>query len=218
MNQVIFVLLLVSALSCRNSPLKHQQKITADPPVYDAATTTGPGPGISLSAKAFLKNKNFSQQYCFLVDMSVSSGKKRFYAYDLAGDSVYLAGLVAHGSCNSTGLAEPKYSNQNGSGCTSLGKYKIGYKYNGRFGPAYKLHGLDSSNSNAFERAVVLHRYECVPDYELMEASICNSLGCPMVSPKFFEQLQTIIDHSKKPILLWMYEGTPTTSAYVLHQ
>jgi hypothetical protein len=39
-----------------------------------------------------------------------------------------------------------------GCGCTALGKYKIGDKYKGRFGTAYKLLGLDSSNNNAFKK------------------------------------------------------------------
>lgn len=210
---MIFILLL--AAGCKETGVKNHNAITIDTPVYTIVTNAGPSSAISSKVKAFLTNKNFNQQYCFLVNMSVLSGKKRCYVYDFRGDTTYLAGLVAHGSCNTLGLATSIYSNQKGSGCSSLGKYKIGYKYNGRFGAAYKLYGLDSSNNNAFERSIVLHSYECVPEYELMEASICNSLGCPMVSPKFFKQLQTIIDHSKKPILLWMYEE-PTKDAYAL--
>lgn len=64
-----------------------------------------------------------------------------------------------------------------GSGCTSLGKYKIGGAYQGQFGLAYKLYGLDSTNSNAYQRNVVLHAYDRVPDNEVYK-EICQSSGC----------------------------------------
>jgi hypothetical protein len=92
-----------------------------------------------------------------------------------------------------------------GCGCTSLGKYKIGYHYNGRFGLAYKLYGLDKTNNNAFKRFVVLHSHECVPENSVAD-EICQSDGCPTVSRKFLKELQPILDNSSKPILLWMFE------------
>lgn len=148
----------------------------------------------------------YSDHYAFFIDMSIPSGRKRFFVYNLKRDSVISAGLVAHGSCNQYYLDEPKYSNITGSGCSSLGKYKVGYQYNGRFGKAYKLFGIDSTNSNAFKRAVVLHAYECVPGEEVHPQPICNSLGCPMISYKFLDELSTLIRSSRKPILLWIYE------------
>jgi hypothetical protein len=86
-----------------------------------------------------------------------------------------------------------------------LGKYSIGYNYTGKFGYSYKLTGLDSSNNNAFERTVVLHSHSCVPETEVA-GEICQSNGCPMVSPGFLEKLKKIINTSKKPVMLWIYE------------
>jgi hypothetical protein len=137
--------------------------------------------------------------------MSIHSGKNRFFVYNMQKDSVELAGLVAHGSGNSTFTQTPTFSNEISSGCTSLGKYKVSYQYNGKFGKAYKLLGLDSSNSNAFERNVVLHAYSCVPNNQHYPLPICNSLGCPMVSYTFLEALHPIITASKRPILLYIY-------------
>jgi hypothetical protein len=156
--------------------------------------------------KGYLREKRLSTSNCFMIDMSLPSGKKRFFVYDLIKDTIAIAGLVAHGSCQYTFLRKPKFSNMPNSGCSSKGKYKIGYSYMGRFGKAYKLFGLDSSNSKAFDRAVVLHAYDCVPDVEVAPQSICNSLGCPMISYAFLAQLQTIIDHSPRPVLLWIFE------------
>ena len=98
-----------------------------------------------------------------------------------------------------------KFSNADGSHCTAVGKYKIGNPYMGRFGLAYKLYGLDSTNSNAFKRYVVLHAHDCVPNDEVF-TEICQSDGCPTVSPNFLKKLQRLIDDSPKPVLLWIYE------------
>jgi hypothetical protein len=156
-------------------------------------------------AKSFIKQKGYNNYYCFLIDMSLPSGQNRFFVYDLKKDTIRNAALVTHGRCNQLWLEGRKYSNKPGCGCTSLGKYKVGYSYNGRFGLAYKLYGLDKTNSNAFKRYVVLHAHECVPETEAKD-EICQSDGCPTVSPRFLLQLKTIINTSGKPLLLWIYE------------
>ena len=159
----------------------------------------------AVASKLFVQQKGFNENTCFLIDMSLPSREARFFIYDLKRDSILNAGLVAHGNCFQNWLEGRKYSNVVGCGCTSLGKYKVGNSYIGKFGYSYKLYGLDSSNNNAFERTVVLHSHSCVPEKEVSD-EICQSLGCPMVSPGFLKQLKTIINSSKKPILLWIYE------------
>jgi hypothetical protein len=156
------------------------------------------------SAKNFAQQNNYNQTICFLVDVSQPSNENRFFIYNLKGDSIVNAGLVTHGRCNQQWLEGRKYSNVIGGGCTSLGRYKIGNAYHGRFGLAYKLFGLDSSNSNAYKRYVVLHAHECVPEKEVTN-EICQSDCCPTVSPQFLLQLKSIINQSKKPVLLWVY-------------
>jgi hypothetical protein len=152
-----------------------------------------------------VKNK-FNTDFCFIINMRMESGSNRFFIYDLSKDSVTDAGLVTHGRCNKTWLSGRKYDNKIGCGCTSLGKYRIGKPYNGTFGLAYKLHGLDNTNSNAFRRYVVLHSHECVPNEEVKPAPICQSDGCPTVSQAFLKKLATKIDASPKPILLYIYD------------
>lgn len=150
----------------------------------------------------FVKKNNYNTGLCFLINMNIASGSNRFFVYDLKNDSVTDAGLVTHGRCNRNWLSGRKYDNKIGCGCTSLGKYRIGKSYMGRFGLAYKLHGLDSTNSNAFKRYVVLHSHDCVPDEQVDPYPICQSDGCPTVSPAFLKKLASIIDASPKPILL----------------
>ncbi|WP_127129229.1 murein L,D-transpeptidase catalytic domain-containing protein [Pseudoflavitalea rhizosphaerae] len=160
----------------------------------------------SATLETYAKANNFNTELCFMIDMKIESGKNRFFIYDMKKDSVLGASLVTHGRCNETWLKGRKYGNEVGCGCTSLGKYKIGNPYHGKFGLAYKLHGLDATNSNAFKRYVVLHSHECVPNNEVTPYPICQSDGCPTVSADFLKKLAAIIDKSPKPVLLYIYE------------
>lgn len=157
------------------------------------------------AAKAFTKQNHFDTSLCFLIDMSLPANHKRFFVYDLAKDTIQNSGLVTHGNCNQYWLEGRRYGNEIGCGCTSLGKYKIGNSYAGRFGLAFKLYGLEKTNSNAFKRYVVLHSHSCVPDKEMVE-DICQSNGCPTVAPNFLKQLEPMIKTSARPIMLWIFE------------
>lgn len=155
--------------------------------------------------KQYAKTNNFNTEYCFLVDMSIPSGKKRFFIYNMKTNSIESSSLVAHG-WGSEGTGDQLiFSNTPNSCQTSLGKYKVGYPYKGTFGKAYKIYGLDDTNSKAFDRAIVLHSYSQVPDVETYPENICHSAGCPMVSPSFLAVLGNYIGSSSKPILLWIY-------------
>jgi hypothetical protein len=177
------------------------------PIVYTADAdklTTSRLAGYAPAAALYAKQHHFNTQVCFIADMRTESGKCRFFVYDLIKKQVRMKGLVTHGRCNENWLKDRKYGNDPGCGCTSLGKYKIGIPYQGRFGLAYKLYGLDASNSNAYNRFVVLHSMQCVPEKEVDPYPICQSDGCPTVSPGFLKQLATIIDGSGQPVLLWI--------------
>ena len=137
--------------------------------------------------------------------MKIPSGKKRFFVYNIEKDSVETAGLVTHGSGSDKETDELYFSNIPNSNCTSLGRYKIGGSYNGKFGSAFKLYGLDKTNSKAFERFVVLHAHSCVPEGEVDPLPICESWGCPTVSPTFLTALKKYIDKADKAIILWIY-------------
>jgi hypothetical protein len=152
--------------------------------------------------KKYIADQGYQDEYCFIINMGVASGKPRFAIYNLVKDSIEEKGLVTHGSGSETQKGDLIFKNTTGSLATSIGKYKIGNSYNGKFGLAYKLHGLDASNSKAFERFVVLHSHECVPNETVYPQPICASWGCPTVSPQFLKKLQLMIDASDKPVLL----------------
>lgn len=156
-------------------------------------------------AKAFVKKNKYNTEICFLLDLNLPSNQKRFFIYDLKKNSTINSGLVTHGNCNERWLEGRRYGNTVGCGCSSTGKYKIGTAYYGRFGLAFKLHGLEATNNKAMERYVVLHSHSCVPETEV-GSDICQSNGCPTVSPKFLKEIEPLIKGSRKPILLWILE------------
>jgi L,D-transpeptidase catalytic domain len=192
----------VNKRSQTSSPPKEEpaKPIFASAPVYVSPLASRAG-----QARSYARENNFSMSYCFFVDMSIHSGRNRFFVYDLERNMVVMSGLVAHGNCKQGFLTEAKFSNIPGCGCSSIGKYRIGEKYTGQYGKSYKLYGLESTNSNAYKRAIVLHGTTCIPDREIYPQAVCNSFGCAMVSQRFFEHLATFIDRSKRPIVLWIY-------------
>jgi hypothetical protein len=160
---------------------------------------------VTIIKEFITKNPKYNNELAFFIDMRVMSGKNRFIVYDLKNDVIVDQGLVAHGIGSETeNKPELKFSNVNSSFCTALGKYSIGSDYVGKYGKAYKLYGLDPTNSNAFARSIVLHKYDQVP-YEEQENTICHSLGCPMVNAIYYDRIQKLIDNSKRNIILDIY-------------
>ncbi|SER10987.1 murein L,D-transpeptidase catalytic domain-containing protein [Epilithonimonas lactis] len=156
--------------------------------------------------KDFIKKSNYNSEKAFLIDFSISSSKFRFFVVDLKSMTIIQKALVSHGDGSEDGKVNGtiKFSNKDGSHCSSLGKYIVEEKYKGKFGMSYRLTGLDETNSNARSRAIVLHRLSCVPDVEQKD-EICLSFGCPMVSDNFFKILEQHIDKSDKKILIYAY-------------
>lgn len=155
--------------------------------------------------KSFLKeNSKYNKEVFFLLDMRIPSNKYRFFIYNTKRNQIIDSGLVAHGSGSETETDELQFSNTDGSLMTSLGKYSIGNSYNGTFGKAYKMYGLDATNSNAFSRNIVLHSHKKMP-YEEQISPIVLSWGCPMLNEKFYVRVQDIIDKSDKKVLMYIY-------------
>ena len=161
------------------------------------------------SAKIFCTREGLNTEYCILVDMSLHSGRNRFFVWNFSRDTVLYTSLCCHGYGKNSTEHTPVFSNVSGSYCTSLGKYKIGARSYSNWGinVHYKLHGLESSNSKAYERIIVLHSHSPVPDREIYpdHLPLGYSQGCPVIS----NELMTILDKkfkgTKKPVLLWIF-------------
>lgn len=152
----------------------------------------------------FAKNNGYSRHIGIFINLGKHSGSNRLFLVNLNTGKALVAGLCCHGKGQSGFKERASFSNIKGGNSSSEGFYKIGTKYNGTFGTAYKLHGLCSTNCNAFERFVVLHAHECVPSSPV-PFSICQSLGCPTISPEVLKELEPYLDRSSKPVLLWIY-------------
>jgi hypothetical protein len=158
--------------------------------------------------KMYARSNGFNTEYAFIINMGMRSGLKRFFIVNLRYMCVENSGLVTHGRGDEkiyTGTRQ--YSNREGSNCTSLGKYKVGKAYQGFFGLAFALDGLEPSNNRAKDRKIVLHSMHCIPETP-GENPICLSEGCPAVSDAFLPEIKKIIDHADRPVLLYIYDST----------
>lgn len=202
MSFLLSLTILFAGSACRNKEEK-PEIIKNSKPVYSYEEKLK---SEITDIRSFLgKSPKYNSDIVFFLDMKIESGRNRFFVYDLKHNKILDKGLVGHGSGSETGIyGKLKFSNAKNSNCSSLGKYAIGDSYSGRFGKAYKLYGLDKTNSNALDRNIVLHKYAAVPFEEQFDP-ICNSLGCPMVNEKFFGVIEKLIDNSKKKIVLVIY-------------
>lgn len=165
-------------------------------------------------AKTYCQDKGLNTSFCILVDFSMHSGKKRMFIYDFKKDSVIAQGMVSHGcGDNPWGMDatrnKPVFSNEHESHCSSLGKYKVGKRGYSSWGinVNYKLHGLEATNSNAYDRIIVLHSWGDIPDGEVYPAGTPEGWGCPAVSNEFMTYLDGILKEKEKDVLLWIYNN-----------
>lgn len=164
-------------------------------------------------AKEFCKENGYNESYYFLVDLSLHSGKNRFFIYDFTSKKVLDKNLVTHGSCdqfeeNPDKWKKVKFDHRINSHCSMKGKYKIGNRDYSSWGinVKYWLHGLESTNKSAEKRVVVLHSWSAVKNKEIYPRHSPLSWGCPAVSDAFMEKLDVRLQQSEKPVLLWIVE------------
>lgn len=162
-------------------------------------------PELRIEIEDYCKKHNLSQDYCIIVDYSRYSGKDRLFIVDLGINEILYSGLCAHGigkdfDC----IVKPKFSNENGSNLSSLGHYKLGhtrktthYDLN-----AIELQGLDSTNSNAYSRGILIH--DGMPNLSLIGVPCLPlSQGCFTVTSRTIKEIQEVMSCSNKPLLLY---------------
>jgi len=164
-------------------------------------------------ALTFCKQKKYCEDYYFLIDLSVHSGKDRFYVYDFKQKKITDKNLVTHGSCdifedNDTKHQKFKFSNLDKSHCSSSGKYKVGKRDYSSWGikVKYWLDGLEETNGDARKRVIVLHSWNAVADKEIYPRYSPLSWGCPAVSDNFMQTLDAKLQATEKPVLLWIVD------------
>lgn len=156
----------------------------------------------------YCKQNGYSQEYCIFVDFSKPQGVNRFCIYDFNKDKIIAKSLCAQGRGRENNIFTHTFSNEIGSHYSSLGKYRVGDLVkmpNPARGYGYLMHGLESTNSNARVRAIMIHNgnvgfetfpLPCVP----------TSIGCFAVSNKMMKEIAKIEKKTKKPLLLYAYK------------
>lgn len=205
------LLFFLSACSAEGQTLSAGQSTSAEMP---------PKPGADLNrlreiaseAEKFCRNRNFNLEFCLLIDMGVHSGLNRFFVWSFSADSALYSWPVGHGCCDNTWEKDesrdnPEFSNTDGSHCSSLGRYMVGERGYSNWGihVKYMLHGLESTNSNAASRYIVLHSWEQMPSAEVYPAGSPEGWGCPTLSDSNMLLLDPLLKKSQLPALLWIF-------------
>ncbi|QUT05159.1 murein L,D-transpeptidase catalytic domain family protein [Sphingobium phenoxybenzoativorans] len=137
-----------------------------------------------------------------IADFSLASSKSRLHIVNLS-DGRVLNLLVAHGSGSDpdhTGWLK-RFSNAFDSNASSRGAFATSDYYVGKHGPSQRLVGLDPTNSNAFDRAIVIHgAWYANADMIATHGKLGRSQGCFAVGEK---DLTPLFDHLGKGRLLF---------------
>lgn len=163
-------------------------------------------------ALAFCKSKKMNTDFCILIDMSLHSGLSRFIIWDFKEQKISNKYLVGHG-CGSNSWSSdeskdnPKFSNEDGSHLSALGKYQLGERGRSDWGinVKYLMHGLEETNNNALKRFIVFHSWNLMSDKEVYPKGSPEGWGCPTISNNAMRELDPIIQKSGKPLLMWIY-------------
>lgn len=128
-----------------------------------------------------------------IADYAASSSVPRFHLINLIDGSTTSL-LVAHGSGSDpahTGWLQ-RFSNVPDSYASSEGAYLASDYYVGKHGRSQKLIGLDSTNSNALDRAIVVHgAWYSNQDMLTTHGKLGRSQGCFAVGEN---SLQSVFD------------------------
>ena len=199
MKNILIIFLVLAFTSCN----AYEEKKTKKTPTPNLKTE---------EALTYCKENNMNTNFCILVDMGTHSGIERMIVWDFKNDSIIESGLVSHGCGNKLWSWDqtkdsPVFSNTPESHLSSLGKYAIGSRAWSNWGIniKYWLKGLESTNSNAVSRVIVLHGWESVSDESIYPDGTPEGWGCPAVSNNMMRFLDKTLKKADKPVLFWIY-------------
>lgn len=156
-------------------------------------------------ATYYRPGKLSSTTWAFLVDFTMHSKYKRGWLINLktgAAEAMH----VSHGkgSGNGSGRAV-RFSNTNNSKMTSLGLYVTAETYYGSNGFSMRLDGLESSNSAARPRAIVMHGADYMSQNFINKVGRAGrSWGCPAIAQNLKKR---VINNLKGGSLFYHYHN-----------
>jgi hypothetical protein len=143
-----------------------------------------------------------NKKYVTFIDFNYHSSQQRMWVINMQ-DGSYRSFWVSHGvgsDPEGDGYAQ-SFSNVPNSKASSIGFYTTGSLYNGSNGTSMYLHGLQKTNSNAYERAVVMHGAEYV-----QPGQVAMSWGCPAINHQYIPELLPVL---KEGTVLYIYYNQP---------
>lgn len=144
----------------------------------------------------FCRKKGYNTRIALFVDLSRHSGRRRFVAWSFERNAPLFTAPVSHGSGSQKSHVRSAYarlSNEDGSHLSSVGRALVAERYEGRYGVAYRLDGLEATNSNLRPRCVVLHGWEHTTSYPIFPLATTGSFGCPVLSRSMMQRVDELI-------------------------
>ena len=154
--------------------------------------------------RAWCYRHGYNTQIAIFVDLSLHSGRNRFVVWDFEHEEPLLVCPVSHGSGSQKPhklSAYAEVSNEDGSHLSSVGRALVAERYEGRYGLAYRLDGLEKTNSNMRSRCVVLHSWQYTTSLPIFPLPTVGSFGCPVISRKMMLRLDKLLSEYKNVVI-----------------
>lgn len=153
----------------------------------------------------YCRRNGYNSRVALFVDLSRHSGRRRFVVWSFEEHRALLCCPVSHGSGSPRSHVRSSYarlSNDDGSHLSSAGRALVAERYEGRYGVAYRLDGLDDTNSNLRSRCVVLHGWEHTTSYPIFPFATVGSWGCPVLSVRMMRRVDEILKNESNVVIL----------------
>lgn len=148
----------------------------------------------------FCRTEGYNTRIALLVDLARHSGLRRFVVWDFERNAPIFTCPVSHGSGSQRPHLRSAYarlSNEDGSHLSSEGRALVSERYEGRYGVAYRLDGLETTNSNLRSRCVVLHGWEHTTSFPIWPIATAGSFGCPVLSRRMMARVDELLRNER---------------------
>jgi hypothetical protein len=190
MYKQLYSILLISVSLCwsaactRPEVTRSPKKISVKSSTRNRDASPSEAEVIALAEAAALEFRVPAKRHVVIIDYDRSLFSERLFVVDMKQKSVILRSRVSH-AMKSGKIFASNFSNQPATEQSCIGAFRTGESYNGRFGYAMRIDGLEHGvNDKARQRAIVFHNYK---------APVAYSRGCFMTPPDVNRKLINII-------------------------
>ena len=158
----------------------------------------------AVALRSYCEQEGYNTHLALFVDLSRHSGRCRFVVWDFEQNRPILSSPVSHGSGSQRSHRRSAYarlSNEDGSHLSSVGRALVAERYEGSYGIAYRLDGLESTNSNLRSRCVVLHGWSYTTSLPIFPIPAVGSFGCPVLSKRVMARVDELLRNQSRVIL-----------------